>query len=211
MRSGGDPLRLPVAEFPAGLLFYKMGPAGMLQGVPETFDVSRAWTMVVVNDDERRRRFLEDHPEHKLTLSFRHVPHAFGRMLAKIGYGQVLTDLDPGDFRPICLPYILGEKPNVSFVVGSSPEAQPPEPENGYSLTTAAFGSIERLMLMAEVRLYANTHAPTYHVVVGDVTGRAQVARVMEKLKITASDLANPAPADSHWLPWVLPLPFWQT
>ena len=110
-----------MAEYPAGFVFYKMCQAGLLQGLPEDVDVSSKWQLAVIDDDKRRKLFLARYPKRKLTLSFRHVPHDFGRLLAKIGYGQVLTQLDPGDFRPICIPYILGQKDNVSHVVGGTP------------------------------------------------------------------------------------------
>ena len=58
-------------------------------------------------------------------------------------------------------------------------EDQHPEPENGYTLSTAAFGTLHRLMLVALIRLYANTHAPAYHVVVGDVFAIENVQRVI--------------------------------
>ena len=203
-------LIVPAAEYPAGFVFYKMGKAGLLQGLPDNIDLSEMWTMVVVDDDTRRRNFLEKHPG-KLTIKFRHVPDAFGRLLAKIGYGQILTALDLGDFRPICLPYITGEKVNVSYVVGGSMDDHEPEPDNGYSLSTAGFGSSNRLMLVAIVRLYANTHSPVYHVVVGDVAGPENVERVIRKLGATDSSLAlsSAAPTPAHWQPQVLPLPFW--
>jgi hypothetical protein len=204
-------LTVPASEHPAGLVFYKMNKAGLLQGLPETVDLSGAWQMVVVDDDKRRWNFLKKHPG-KLVLKFRHVPDAFGRLLAKIGYNQILTALDPGDFRPICLPYITGEKSNLSYVVGGTLDDQKPEPENGYSLSTVAFGSSSRLMLVALVRLYANTCSPAYHVVVGDVAGVENVTRVTRKLDLTDNELATAVTKSSqpeHWWPQVMPLPFW--
>jgi hypothetical protein len=206
-------LTIPASEYPAGLIFYKMSKAGLLMGLPETLDISSMWQMVAIDDDERRRKFLERHPG-KLVIKFRHVPDAFGRLLAKIGYGQILTTLDPGDFRPICLPYITGEKTNLSYVVGGSLEEQQPERENGYSLSTAGFGTLDKLMLVALIRLYANTHSPAYHVVVGDVTGPDNVNRVLRKLDISPQEadvMLDPgSKADTtHWLPQTLPLPFW--
>jgi len=205
-------LTVPANEHPAGLVFYKMSKAGLLQGLPESIDLSGTWQMVVIDDDKRRRDFLEKHPEKKLVIKFRHVPDAFGRLLAKIGYGQILTALDPGDFRPICLPYITGEKSNLSYVVGGTLDDQTPEPENGYSLSTAAFGSSNRLMLVALIRLYANAHSPAYHAVVGDVAGAENVTRVMRKLGRTDNEPAAAVGKSSqpeHWWPQVLPLPFW--
>lgn len=207
-------LKVPANEYPAGLVFYKMDRAGLLQGLPEPVDVSGLWQFSVVNDDVRREAFLKKYSE-QLTIKFRHVPQELGRLLAKIGYCQILTSLDLEDFRPICLPYILGQKQNVSYVVGGSLEDGKPDPENGYSLTTVGFGSTSLIMLVALVRLYANTHAPAYHVVVGDVAGPENVKRVLNKLGVadpqslsTSSDGHEPS-QNEHWLPRAFPLPFW--
>ena len=187
----GKGLAIPPEEHPAGFVFYKMDQAGLLQGLPEDVDISDKWQLVIIDDDKRRHEFLAKHPNTPLTLSFRHVPQEFGRLLAKIGYGQVLTQLDPGDFRPICIPYILGLKHNVSYVVGGTLDDQVPEPDNGYSLKTAGFGTKDRILLVALVRLLANTAAPAYHVVVGHVVGHERVARVMEKLRVTVVDVVS--------------------
>ena len=206
-------LTIRASEYPAGLVFYKMGQAGLLQGMPETVDLSGTWQLVVIDDDERRHNFLAKHPGRKLSLRFRHVPDAFGRLLAKIGYCQILTTLDPGDFRPICLPYITGARSNLSYVVGGTLDDQKPEPENGYSLSTMGFGSAGRFMLIALIRLYANTHSPAYHVVVGDVAGTENVGLVMQKLGFTNSELVNvrnPRRKREHWEPQILPLPLWR-
>lgn len=201
----GKELFIPAAEYPAGFVFYKMCQAGLLQGLPADVDVSSRWQLVVIDDDQRKKNFLTKYPTRKLSLSFRHVPQDFGRLLAKIGYGHVLTELDPVDFRPICVPYILGHKANVSYVVGGTFEEQVPERDNGYSLRTAGFGSANRLMLVALVRLLSNTYAPAYHVVVGDVSGTDRVERIMEKLGITidgVNSFQNGAQGSlRHWLP----------
>ena len=206
-------LTIPVAEYPAGFVFYKMGQAGLLQGLPPDVDVSDNWQLVVIDDDQRRKNFLEKYPTRKLTLSFRHVPHEFGQLMAKIGYGHVLTQLDPSDFRPVCIPYILGHEANVSYLVGGTLEEQVPEQDIGYSLRTVGFGSADRIMLVALIRLMSNTCAPAYHVVVGDVAGRNRVQRVMEKLGGTISEVDSMHSAAQgsihHWMPKVMPLPFW--
>lgn len=198
----GRVLSIPAVEYPGGFVFYKMGKAGLLRGLPEAVDLSSLWQLVVISDDKRREEFHKKHPG-KLSIRFRHVPDAFGRLLCKIAYCQVLTTLDLGDFRPICLPFISGARANLSFIVGSS-EGKP-EPDNGYSLDTMAFGSSNRLMLVARIRLYANAGSPDYHVVVGDVEGRDEVDRVIGKLG--SVDISMPL--SGPWLPDTLPLPFW--
>ena len=201
----GRSVAIPAAEFPAGFVFYKMCQAGLLQGLPENVDISKKWQLVVIDDDKRRKDFLAKYPKRKLTLSFRHVPYDFGRLLAKIGYGQVLTQLDPGDFRPICIPYILGQKDNVSYVVGGTFEEQAPERDNGYSLRTVGFGNSDRIILVALIRLLSNTWTPAYHVVVGDVVGHERVERIMEKLGSIVSKVdsmqTGARRSQHHWMP----------
>jgi hypothetical protein len=143
------------------------------------------------------------------------VPESFARLLAKVAYGNVLTFLDLNDFRAICLPYILGQKKNVSYVVGGKLAPDPPDPGLGYVLKTAGFGMTDQLMLIAELRLYANNHVPTYHVVVGDVVGTDKVSTVLKKLGAVDPQLLSPSHVpgadQDHWMPTCWPLPFWST
>ncbi|MCH7501108.1 MAG: hypothetical protein IH886_14080 [Nitrospinae bacterium] len=210
-------LRVPFSEYPSPMVFYQMDHAGILQGLPETVDLSANWKLITITDEEKLQIFVQKYPG-KLTAQFKHVPGSFARLIAKIGYGQALCLLNPSDFRPICLPYILGEKKNVSFIVGSSSNNAEPNKEFGYILRTAGFGNIDQIMIVSEVRLIANNHTPIYHVVVGDVTGQENVEKVIKKLgviditllpeKITPTEKA----LEKHeWMPQVWPLPFWQT
>ena len=178
----GKTIEVPAREYPAGFVFYKMGPPGLLVGLTEDTDTSKLWTMVVVSDDQRRNTFIRVSKK-KLMLQFRHVPHEFGQLLAKIAYCQILTQLHPSDFNPICLPYILGTKTNVSHVVGGGSENPSPTPGTGYSLVPWAFVIEEnRLLLMVTVRLFSDLHSPEYQVVVGEVIGVENITSVLKKL-----------------------------
>jgi len=205
-------IKVPYSEYPAPMAVYKMGRAGLLEGLPETVDISGMWKIEAISDGEKNKAFEQKYGM-KLTARFRHVPASYARLIAKIGYGQILCSLDPGDFTPICIPYMLGHKSNVSFVVCGSPDYAAPDSGKGYGLRTAGFGTPERLMLMAEVRLLANNQSPTHHVVVGEVVGRERVAAVGAKLgdvqiEMLPSALPRAAPA-THWMPGCWPLPFW--
>jgi hypothetical protein len=170
---------VPATEYPAGFVFYKMGDCGFLRGVAEATDISPAWEMIVIDDEARRKAFIKKYNRPPV-IRCKHVPDAFGRLLAKIAYCQVLTGLDIGDFHPIALPYVMGDKKNVSYIVGSKDGA--PEPDTGYRLTTLCLDNPQKMFLMAEVRLYANAHTPTYQVLVGEVKGDAEMRRVEAKL-----------------------------
>lgn len=205
----GSLQRIPAAEFPAGFLFYKMSQSGFLSGMPEHFDLSKSWEMVIVDDDERRDQFFRKYGKHA-TLRFRNVPTDFGRLIAKIGYCNVLTEFDNSNFNPICLPYIRGHKSNVSFVVGSSMNSPPPpEKNNGYSVQTLLIGTENYILILAIVRLYANLHSPEYHVVVGEVNNRSDIDRVFRKndndWHYAHSLQAGARDSLPHWFPRVWP------
>ena len=160
-----------------------MDKPGFMQGLAETEDISSKWKLIMVDDEERRENYFKKYGEYP-TFNFRHVPHEFARMIAKIGYGQTLTIFHPAEFSHICLPYILGTKSNISFIVGGGEENVKPTPDVGYSLHTECIGSkdLDRLLLIAKVRLYANTHSPEYSVVVGEFIGKEPVADALQKL-----------------------------
>jgi HNH endonuclease len=214
--NSGRRVKVPYSEYPAAMVFYKMGRAGLLEGLPDTVDVSNAWQIVAISDREKGKEFIEKWG-FPVPSRFRNVPDSFARLLAKVGYCNLLCTLDPNDFRPICLPYILGKKPNPSYVVGGTLEDAEPNQGLGYVMNTVGFIRDDRLMLIAEIRLFANNGTPAYHVVVGDVHGQERIAAVLQKVgPIELSD-ANQAPKATtisrgdHWMPSRWPLPFWTT
>ncbi len=179
----GETKEIAAQEYPAGFVFYKMNKPGFIQGLSETEDVSSKWQLVMIDDDARRGNYFKKYGKYP-TLQFRHVPQEFGRMIAKIGYGHILTAFHPAEFSHICLPYILGNKSNVSFVVGGGEEDVKPTPDFGYSLSTECIigKNLDRMLLIAKVRLYANTYSPEYSVVVGEFVGKESVANARLKL-----------------------------
>jgi hypothetical protein len=106
----------------------------------------------------------------------------------------------------------MGHRRNPSYVVGGTFEVAELETV-GYRLHTFGFGTPERLMLVAQIRLFANVATPTYHVVVGDVFGRDKVEAMLRKIgEIMIEPTTWPAASadkQEHWMPSVSPLPFW--
>ncbi|ELA00621.1 hypothetical protein D769_04304 [Cupriavidus sp. HMR-1] len=181
LRMSGRTLRIPANEYPAVLVFYKMNIPGILLGLPDDIDTSNTWTFLAIDDEARRTTHLAKYPDN-LAVKFQHVPQDFGRLLLKIGFCQALTTVDPGDFEPICLPYILGQKQNVSYLVGNAAGQHVPQPF-GYNLGTEFLGNLNELLVVANVRLYANTFAPGYQVVVGRVKGAELAAKILSKVE----------------------------
>ena len=204
-------VKVRYSDYPAPFVFYKMGKAGLLAGLHESIDTSSAWQFSTIVDEARANTFQEDFGI-KLSAKFRHVPNSFARMLAKIGYGQVLASLDPGEFEPICLPYIIGSKSNLSFIVGGSMDVPPPDVDIGYNLQTISIGDSNRILLVTHLRLYANNHTPVYHVVVGEVSGVQRVQKALDKLGdgtdyITPDIIVSRSSGSlPHWMPVRWPL-----
>lgn len=131
-------VKVPYSEYPAAMLFYKMHRAGLLEGMPDTLDMSTGWQLVAIHDDSKAKTF-EERFGIPLTSKARHVPESFARLLAKIGYCNLLCALEPSDFRPICLPYIMGARANPSFIVGGTLKFPSPNPIKGTSFGRRGF------------------------------------------------------------------------
>lgn len=209
-------LQVPVNEYPAAMVFYRMHSAGILDGFPENLDSSKQWEFTTICDRQKIDRYVEKYGQEP-TAKFRHVPDSFARLLAKVAYGQVLCSLDPDDFRPICLPYILGEKKNPSHVVGGRWSYPDIQPGIGYELRTNCVNFLDKLLIVVEIQFLPNCQTPVYHVLVGDVSGTSEVTRVLGKIAATytvtvadASLYRKPSDDNFHWMPGKWPLPAWQ-
>lgn len=212
----GQKLRIPPEDYPAVMVFYRMPKAGILQGLHEEIDLSTQWQLSSPTDTDKIERFTAKYGQPPV-MSFKNVPDSFGRLLIKIAYGQVLCSLAPDDFRPICLPYILGLKKNLSYIVGGRWSYPEMKPGLGYELRTNCIKFPGRLLIMAEIRILPNNETPAYHVLVGDVEGETEANRIFEKIEATYSidvtdiSLYTPIVDDAfHWMPSKWPLPAWE-
>lgn len=131
---------IPVSEYPAAMVYYEMGQAGALAGLHPSVDTSGSWKLTTVTDQQKLDAFPSKYGVSP-TMKFRHVPVSFGRTMVKIGYCQILTALDPGDFRPYCLSFLMGQRNNLSHVVGSNGAMDEPATQFGYVLRTHALES----------------------------------------------------------------------
>jgi len=210
------PIKVPFDEYPAPMIFYRMQPAGILVGLPSSENQAATWELTSIADNDKLNKFKFKYGVDAIA-KFKHVPDSFARLLIKIAYGQVLSSLDPGDFNPICLPYILEEGRNYSYVVGGRWDLPSPQVGVGYSLSTNCVKFPSKLLLIVEVRLVSNCGTPAYHVVVGDVTGESEIAKVLSKVEATIfievkenHHYLKPSDPDFHWMPARWPLPAWQ-
>ncbi len=81
--SPGQTISVPTSEYPAGFVFYKMGQPGILQGLPEDTDISGAWKLIMVDDEQRRESFLRSNVKVNWFLSFAMCPENLDSFCAR--------------------------------------------------------------------------------------------------------------------------------
>ena len=184
-RGEGPPPEIPAGDYPAMILFYKMVPPGILQDLAPDADLVSRWSIYTLNDKKRRDSFVRKYPHLKAIDYARNRPYDFGRLMAKIAYGYVVTKIDIGDIDPICLPYILGQKTNITYIVGDDEDdtyrVGLPYVSHQLSIEGDYDPTLERLLVIANVRLFSDADVPTYKVVVGQVCGHTKANRVIKK------------------------------
>lgn len=177
----GEVLSVEPSVYPGLFYFYKMGFPGILTNTHENVDQSKKWEIIIIQDEERLKNYSKIF-NRPATAYFKNVPESFAKLIAKIAYCNALSAVDQEDFIPLIVPYFMKSGANLSFLVGSHPELQEPNPCLGYSLRHGCVGSIEKMFLVEEVRLLANCHTPSYCVVVGYTTGLEKCQRLIDKL-----------------------------
>ena len=210
--AGQTPIVIPYADYPAAMVFYWMDRAGIFQGLPPDVDLSKLWILKAIFDKSKADNFHRQHPN-RLVVRWRHEPENFARMLIKIGYCQVLTELNTSDFDEFATPYIVGNKPNPSFIVGGNPSAIP-DMTFGYYLSTSGFGTIDQMVIVANVKLYSNLETPIYHIAVGQVSGAPRVRQLLAKLNTARGLTIIPQSTEgddptSYGTSTVWPIPYW--
>lgn len=172
---------VPVSEHPAPLFMLKCSRAGILEGLPKSVDTSGGWKFVGIVDNEKMSEFQDKYGK-EVTFEFRHVPDQFSRTLAKIGYSYAVANLGVEGFTALAPDFILGKDKNRSYLVGGDPEIPPPIPDAGHILQLALAGDENQVFVIVEIRLFASCPTPQYHVVVGEIAGKSNISKTIDRL-----------------------------
>jgi hypothetical protein len=158
---------IPVNNYPGILFFMKFGHiAGALNGIPEDIDVSHVADAWILKGDGEVEA---GHVAGKFDV------FAFARLLTKIGHCLATIELGIGGFRPLALDFMLYRHNNLSFVVGGNPEDEPCNDLHWLRLKGHVLLPARRFFAVADIRLFANLGAPTYHVAVGEVPSNCKL------------------------------------
>lgn len=175
-------INVPVEDHPAPLFMLKCLRAGILEGVPRNLDTSGSWQLVGIVGDDDMAKFQDKYGK-KATFTFRHVPEQFSRTLAKIGYSYAVAILGLRSFEPLAPEFILGDFKNLSYLIGGSLDIAPPIPNAGHILEVHIVGNAHKAFVIVEIRLFASLHTPSYHAVVGELSGEKKINDFITKIK----------------------------
>lgn len=115
----------------------------------------------------RKEAVLGDGPKQTMRAKGEVKPISFARLIAKIGYGYAVAQLELGAFAPLVLDDILGEGATVGTWVGCPDETgfDPPIPEGHACQVSIGDDGFVR----SYVRLFAEHRTPEYLVVAGRI------------------------------------------
>jgi hypothetical protein len=170
---GSRTVTVPVADFPAFLFLPVMPPAGFLVGREAERGTEVCGTEVIAFG-KPLRNFARDRGAPEVSKTATVNPHAFARMLAKIGYGFALAvqGIIPRAEVPV-LPLILGTADDANRWIGSATfETRPAQRNLRHTLdlnmcsVTPPDGPTEQVSV-ARIKLFASAGiAKGYDVVV---------------------------------------------
>ena len=143
---------------------------GLLQGLePDAETIVKIWGWTPKQGDEQKNLITGTGGAHISQVSYQ-VPfhwHEFGRMIAKIAHASAVAihDIKPEDL--LLPPYILGDNPNITHVVGTS--AVPAEAEGSDNQYLIEFGTVQLgqdRYFTVKIELFRFIGAPCYWAVV---------------------------------------------
>jgi hypothetical protein len=160
-------IKVPVTEYPVGAFIPSFGRAGIFIGSSPELDTLQHLPNAHPTDDlnEFRRKYNWDG-----RVTIRWMPVEYGQAIIKMSYCCAVAELGFGTFRPLCLPQILSENKNISYIFG----------QNGTNPVVKGMSKLweielfyythqGRLLLMAHCSLLPGMGTPIYEVIVGDV------------------------------------------
>jgi hypothetical protein len=179
---GVKKIEVPSVEFPAVYWVYTFGTCGFLLSAPPGLDVSNS-NLATIHNNEELAAFTNKYNWDK-TISAKFMPNEFRRMIAKIGYCTAVAIAGLENFKPLIIDAILNPAANISYFVGQEQKYKPIV-EGGWHETalTVMHAPDGRMFLFANVRLFSSAGTPTYHVLVGEIEGAEQHARMAEKFR----------------------------
>jgi hypothetical protein len=157
------PIGLPMFDFPRVLTRSPSIPL---------LPLSQIWLWRPPNNEyeQRLQRNIKLRPGDQILGDLHIDPAAFLRVLCKIGFAAAAAHYGLDNIPLTLRPYILGENRNLNDVAGKSDYRPPVLPGKSDQTTTYVYDAGDKLFLMVLIDLFRPLDAPTYSVVVGEIS-----------------------------------------
>ncbi len=186
----GNEIQVPFSEFPAPTYMLKCTKAGILNNIHPSADTSFLWELIMVTNHTELDLFTKKYGT-DVTFSFRHSPKEFAQTLAKIAHSYVMAYWGKFEFEKLALDLILGKSDNLSYVVGGNLEILPAVSGAGHLLgiQVTTNSTIDLLLITVNIRLFASSETPNYHVVVGRTRDKNVIQEIIKICRDSGSEL----------------------
>ncbi len=116
-------------------------------------------------------------------IEVRFMPVEFAQAIIKMCFSYAIAGLGFGSFRPLCLPQILSQDKNISYIFGQNRTNEPIKGVTKVWTIELSYRLFqERLLLTAKCSIIPGMGTPIYEVVIGDLHDREQIALFRHKL-----------------------------
>lgn len=171
--------KVPVTEFPAGVFLPHVGRAGVFIGSPPHLDTFQ-WLPHYYGTNDMNE-FAERHRwDKKMLVKF--MPIEFGQTLIKTCYAYAVAEFGANAFTPICIPQILSQDKNISFIFGQDGKNENKPGESVvWDIKLSYFLSfLPTPLVMAHCSFLPGMGTPIYEVVLGIVQSQEHIALMNE-------------------------------
>lgn len=166
-RNDGNKVMVPIEDYPVMWMIPRFDLPGLLQ--PPGYEAPgnpAPWSTAINFDHDK----LAKHGITYFTTNQMDI-FAYVRMIAKIGHALAVSRYGANHFVPFLRHIILHEAgPEAFEYIGGRPET-PHDTEELHGLTLRTLRVGTRILLVAEIRLFATLGAPIHLAVVGELSG----------------------------------------
>lgn len=164
-RIAGNKVMVPIADYPVMWMIPRFDLPGVLRppGYISTGNPPPWSTAINLDADKLGRHGIKNFTTNQMDV------FAFVRMIAKIGHSLAVSRYGPDHFIPFLRDIILANAGPEAFEYIGGRADVPHETEELHGLTLRTLRVGTRILLVAEIRLFASLGAPIHLAVVGEV------------------------------------------
>ena len=175
---------IPYKECPVTLIMYKFQECDYLKGNTEEQSIFN-WIPITIYSKNELDKLIENYNWDR-KIEFKAVPNEFARMIAKIAYSYIVSELGLEGFIPYkpLIDVILNRSDNISYLIGGDWDIPPPDPAGYHHLEWMAKINNNSADIIVQIRLFPAFETPKYRVVVGKIDLADPIQRIIFDNKV---------------------------